>query len=136
MIRAVIDTNIFVSGFLGKGPPHKVLEAWAQAKFKLIVSDEVVMEYESVLNRLFDHNPTLVNRTIESVSLHAEYVQPAILPSKLCRDPNDEIFIRTAIAGRANYIVSGDKDLLVLNPIVNIEVLVPRTFLQILESKE
>jgi putative PIN family toxin of toxin-antitoxin system len=135
MIRAVIDTNIFVSGFLGKGPPHKILEAWSQAKFKLIVSDEIVMEYESVLNRLLDHSPFLVNRTIESVSLHAEYVQPANLSSKLCRDPNDEIFIRTAIAGRVNYIVSGDKDLLVLKTIMNIEVLSPRAFLQIIESK-
>jgi putative PIN family toxin of toxin-antitoxin system len=132
MIRAVIDTNIFVSGFLGKGPPHKVLEAWSAAKFKLVVSDEIVMEYESVLNRLLKHSPFLVNRTIESVSLHAEYVQPVPLNQKLCREPNEEIFISTAVAGRANCIITGDKDLLVLNPVMNVEVLTPRAFLQML----
>ncbi len=135
MIRAVLDTNIFVSGFLGKGPPNKILKAWSKANFKLIVSDEIVMEYETVLNRVLDHSPLLVNRTIESVSLHAEYVQPLALTPKLCRDPNDEIFIQTAVAGRANYVVSGDKDLLVLNPIMNIQILTPRAFLQIIESK-
>ena len=129
MIKAVIDTNVFVSGFLGKGPPHKILEAWSQAKFKLVVSSEIVLEYEAVLNKLLDHNPLLVVRTIESIRLHAEYAQPDLIPPlPLSRDPNDQIFIATAFAGKVDYIVSGDKDLLVLNPIINIKIIQPRAF--------
>ncbi len=133
MIRAVIDTNVFVSGFLGKGPPRQILEAWSQAKFKLIVSSEIVLEYEAVLNRLLDHSPFLVDRTIESIRLHAEYAQAVAAPSlPPCRDPNDQIFIQTALAGRADYIVSGDKDLLVMSPILKIQVVKPRTFHELL----
>jgi putative PIN family toxin of toxin-antitoxin system len=111
MTRVVIDTNVFVSGTLWKGIPQRVLQAWAENRFKLVVSSEVVQEYEAVLNKLLDHQPELVNRLVETVRLHAEYVQPAILPNQICRDPDDDVFIATALSGKADYLVSGDKDL-------------------------
>lgn len=133
MIRAVIDTNIFVSGTLWKGVPHKVLALWSQAKFKLVVSQEIVNEYEGVLKSLLSHQSELADRILETIRFHSEYVQPMKLPKSICRDPNDEMFISTALAGKVDYIVSGDKDLLVLNGLLDLKILNPRQFLEALE---
>lgn len=59
MIKAVVDTNVFISGTLWKGSPHKVLELWSASKFKLVVSHEIVNDYETVLNNLLNHQPEL-----------------------------------------------------------------------------
>jgi putative PIN family toxin of toxin-antitoxin system len=65
MIKAVVDTNVFISGTIWKGSPHKVLAHWAAAKFKLVVSHEIVNEYETI-------------------RMHSEYVQPMKLPKPIC----------------------------------------------------
>jgi putative PIN family toxin of toxin-antitoxin system len=128
MIKAVIDTNVFISAILWKGTPQKVLEKWSQGKFKLIVSNEIVLEYEEILNRLLNHSQQITHRAIETVRLHAEYVQPISLPKPICRDPDDDIFIGTALSAKADYIVSGDKDLLSLKEIMNTKIVTPREF--------
>ena len=134
MIKVIIDTNVFVSGTLWKGTPHKVLELWSEGKFKLVVSVEIVNEYEEVLSNLLNHQQDLVDRILETIRMHSEYVQPVKLPKAICRDPNDEMFLMAALAGKVDYIVSGDKDLLVLNNTLNLNVVNPRQFLDALGS--
>jgi len=84
MIKAVVDTNVFISGTIWKGSPHKVLAHWAAAKFKLVVSHEIVNEYETVLNKLLNHQPDLIERILETIRMHSEYVQPMKLPKPIC----------------------------------------------------
>ena len=132
MIKVIVDTNVFVSGTLWKGAPHKVLELWSSAKFKLVVSSDIVNEYEAVLGNLLSHQPDLVAQILETIRMHSEYVHPMNLPKRICRDPNDDMFISTALAGKVDYIVSGDKDLLVLNNVLDLKVVSPRQFLEAL----
>lgn len=129
MIKAVVDTNVFISGTIWKGTPHRVLELWSASKFKLVVSNEIVNEYESVLNKILTHQPELVERILETIRMHSEYVQPIKLPKPICRDPNDDMFLSAALAGKVDYIVSGDKDLLVLSNVWDVKILNPRQFL-------
>lgn len=129
MIKVIVDTNVFVSGTLWKGAPHKVLELWSEGKFKLVVSVEIVNEYEAVLNKLLNHQQDLVGRILETIRMHSEYVQPTKFPKAICRDPNDDMFLGAALAGKVDYIVSGDKDLLVLNNIGNLKIINSRQFL-------
>lgn len=51
------------------------------------------------------------------------------LPKPICRDPNDDMFLSAALAGKVDYIVSGDKDLLVLNSVLDLKIINPRQFL-------
>ncbi len=134
MIKAIIDTNVFVSGTLWKGSPHKVLALWSEAKFKLVVSKEIVDEYEAVFSNLLNHQQDLVARILETIRVHAEYVQAAKLQKPICRDPNDDMFLAAAFAAKSNYIVSGDKDLLVLNDVLDLKIVNPRQFLDVLEK--
>lgn len=129
MIRAIIDTNVFVSGTIWKGAPHKVLGQWSSGKFKLVVTHEIVAEYEAVLSSLLNHQPELVSQILETIRIHVEFVQPVKLQKPVCRDPNDDMFIAAALGARVDFIVSGDKDLIVLDGVVGLKIVKPRTFL-------
>lgn len=129
MIRAIIDTNVFVSGTIWKGAPHQVLSLWSDGRFKLVVSHEIVTEYEAVLNNLLNHQPELVSQILETIRIHAEFVQPVKLQKPVCRDPNDDMFIAAALGARVDFIVSGDKDLIILDGVMGLRIVKPRGFL-------
>jgi putative PIN family toxin of toxin-antitoxin system len=57
LIRVVVDTNVFISGIFWSGTPMKVLEAWIDGKFKLIISHDILVEYERVFEELDEKNP-------------------------------------------------------------------------------
>ncbi len=131
MIRAVVDTNVFISGIFWSGTPLKVLEAWIDGRFKLIVSNEILVEYERVFEELNKKakNPNS-NRILELVKLNAEMVIPVTFVKPICRDKDDDKFLTAAIGGSAQYIVTGDDDLLVLNGHQHLKILKPKSFLE------
>lgn len=130
MIRAVVDTNVFISGVFWKGSPLKVLEAWIDGKFKLITTTEILVEYERVLEtisqktKFSDHK-----RILELVKLNAEMVNPIAFTRPVCRDKHDDKFLAAAIGGGAQYIVTGDADLLILDAYHDIKIKKPKAFL-------
>ncbi len=134
MIRVIIDTNVFISGTMWKGTPHKILEYWSASRFKLVVSGEIVNEYELVLHHFLNHQPELISKIVETIRMNSEFVQPTQLQKSICRDPKDEMFLTAALAGKVDYIVSGDKDLLVLDKIFDFKIFSPRQFFDIINS--
>jgi predicted nucleic acid-binding protein len=62
-------------------------------------------------------------------------VKPEPLPKRVCRDPDDDVVLATAVAGRADFIVTGDDDLLVLKRFRGIRILSPRQVLEMLHAK-
>lgn len=115
-MRAVIDTNVWVSALLTPtGPPARVLAAYRAARFSLIISDPLVTELASVLTR-----PRIAVRysvTLERVAallalLQRDAIQvPVHGIVRISRDPDDDAVIETAIRGEADVIVSRDDDL-------------------------
>ncbi|MCM0604895.1 MAG: putative toxin-antitoxin system toxin component, PIN family [Xanthomonadaceae bacterium] len=130
MIRAVIDTNVFASGIFWKGPPYKILDAWVVGKFKMIATAEILNEYETVIGDLSTrYGYTEKQRILELVKLNAEFVSPVLFTKPVCRDPKDDMFLSAALAGNAKYLVSGDKDLLVIDVFKGISIIKPKEFL-------
>lgn len=130
MIRVVVDTNVFVSGVFWKGPPLQILEAWADGKFKLIVTTEILTEYERVLNELnIKAKSPNCERILELVKLNAEMVNPIAFAKPVCRDKDDDKFLAAALGGGALYIASGDDDLLVLDGHQGLKIMKPKAFL-------
>ncbi len=144
ILRVVIDTNLFVSGLLSKqGQPFVLLEAWRAQRFILLMSDEQRAELEDVLAR-----PRLIRRynlsPPEAATLLAlvdHHSQRVVLTSALplaVRDVKDEMILASALEGSADYLVTGDDDLLILNkhPEVGRLSIVPvRDFLAILDER-
>jgi putative PIN family toxin of toxin-antitoxin system len=136
--RVVIDTQLFLRAAINaKSLPAAMIFRLA-GSYDLIISPAIRAEIYDVLNRpeLRAKFPSLTDAVVEQVmSLFdaAVWIEPAEV-SSVSRDPKDDIFLACAAAGSAEYIVSEDKDLLVLNPYNDIQIVNAADFLKILEA--
>jgi putative PIN family toxin of toxin-antitoxin system len=141
--RVVVDTNLFVSGLIVKrGLPHRLLSHWRHGSFTLLISEEQREEIQIVL-----HRPVIVERygitpeeraellwLIDAIAVRVGSHQP--LPLTV-RDAKDEIILASALGGRADFLVTGDEDLLVLSGSAEIgplRILRARELVELLET--
>lgn len=136
MIRAVIDTNVLVSGSIkGGSPPAKILQAWRKGKFILVTSESILNEVSRVLNyRKIKTKYHLRKKDIEGL-LFALYLGSDVTPDRLkvniiTQDPEDNKFISCALEGQADYIVTGDEHLLRIKEYKGINVVTAHEFLK------
>jgi len=129
----VLDTNIIVSASLVKeGKARKALDK-AQSTGVVLMSVAVLAEVEEVLNRpKFDKYVTATERKLFLAGF-VKTVQFVEIEEtiKICRDPKDDKYLELAVDGKATCIVSGDADLLVLNPFRDITILTVQDFLEL-----
>lgn len=127
--RVVIDTNIFISAILYGGNAEKILRLFQDSNITLIVSPETTVELFTKLQK-FSVDRQLMEDLDAILDAHTFKVIPK-RKIKRSRDPADDIFLEAAVAGRADYIITGDKDLLVLHHIDSIRIVSPKEFLDI-----
>ncbi|HLD74821.1 MAG TPA: putative toxin-antitoxin system toxin component, PIN family [Bdellovibrionota bacterium] len=129
-MRVVLDTNIVVSGLFFKGIPDHIFELWYQRKFDLLISPDILNEYTRVIGELNRKYPAVqVKPLLDLITLNAHVVEPGKGPIPSCDDPDDEIFLATAMAGKAHYIVTGDKALLRVKTYPGGQVISPKQFI-------
>ncbi|MBI3454692.1 MAG: putative toxin-antitoxin system toxin component, PIN family [Candidatus Rokubacteria bacterium] len=118
-MRAVVDTNVMVSATLIRGGNEDgILRAWQRGAFELVLSPAILEE----IGRVFSCEKLLKARWMterEIVLLLETLAQGSVLVPgttsvRACRDADDDKFLAAAVEGRAQYVVSGDKDLLAL----------------------
>ena len=132
MVKAVIDANVFVSGFLRDGTARRILEAYEENKFLLCLSPSLLDEISSVLRRPKFSKSVSTSDVEEFISI-IESSGLLILPTKsvsICRDPKDDHILACALEASADFIVTGDKDLLILKSFRQILILSPVEFLR------
>ena len=116
-MRVVVDTNIWISALLNPaGHPARVRKALEEGRFSLISSEPILEELAGVvarprLARRYPLGTDDANRLVALVRAAATELMEASGSVHLCRAPRDDIFIETAIAGRADALVSRDDDL-------------------------
>ncbi len=131
-MKIVIDTNVFASGVYWKGPPYRILQMWESGRFKLVVSPPILDEYRRVLIELSIHRPGIqFERALALIDLHADVVKPIKFAHPICSDPDDDKFLGTALSAGASYVITGDKALLKQNGFRDLQVLSPKSFLNI-----
>lgn len=136
-IKAVVDTNIWVSAVLNAGAARQLVQLLAVDRFELCSSAQLMAELISVLHRPKvttivkedDVEELLLIVQDKATTLDVEHV-PAI-----SRDPKDDVFLACAQAGRANYLVTGDNDLLCLKAHGATKIVTPAEFLEILSGE-
>ena len=136
MIRAVLDTNVFISAVLFSGRVAEFVPAWQAERFTFLVSRPILEEYLRVLSypkfRLtHDEIQAILD---EELLPFIEVVAPRRKITAVRRDPSDNKFLECAQAGRAKYIVSGDTDLLSMQVYRRIKIVPATEFLRILHS--
>lgn len=129
-MRLVIDTNVFISGVFFSGPPHRILQAWKGGRIKLVLSPEILAEYQATGEELAVKFPGVdLNPWMELVATLAVVVNAPPLAEQVCTDPDDDMFLACAIASRTGIVTSGDKALLAASGYKGVTVLTPRQFL-------
>jgi len=128
-MRVILDTNVFVSGVFFSGPPYEILDAWRRGKVELILSPDILEEYERVGEELAQRFPGVdLAPSLQLLAAKATVVNAAPLAECVCTDPDDDKFLACAVASRTRLIVSGDKALLRVSGYKGIVVLRPRDF--------
>ena len=129
--RFVFDTNVLISAFLfSQSKPRQALDQ-ATVIGVIVLSNSVLSELEEVLYRpKFDRYLTKERRQefIEDLTENAQFIDVTEQINE-CRDPKDNKYLELALSGQAECIVTGDDDLLVLNPWRGIEILTVQEFL-------
>jgi putative PIN family toxin of toxin-antitoxin system len=139
MIRAVLDTNIIVSGLLWGGLPGLVFQAARDELFVALLTEALLSETITVLARdKFEEQLAArqidLKKLTEQYRAAAEIVDPAEVPAGIVRDPKDEMILACAVGAQADFIVSGDKDLLTLVSYEGIPILTAEQFLSRLSN--
>jgi putative PIN family toxin of toxin-antitoxin system len=127
-VRLVLDTNVIVAGLVSEGLCHEIVETHLPdhvAILSRVMWDELVEKLGDRFGLYADELPLL-----DLYHRHAEWVDPPPLKAPACRDPDDDWILATAIAGRAEVIVTGDGDLLDLGAFEGVAILTPRKLLE------
>jgi putative PIN family toxin of toxin-antitoxin system len=128
--RIVVDTNVLISRLLPGSVPSRAVRKAAEVG-QLLVSTATMEELAVVLGRAkLDRYLTVADRQefIRLLGRIAEMV-PIVRVVRACRDPRDDRFLEVAVNGRADLIVTGDRDLLELDPFMGIAILSPAAYL-------
>jgi putative PIN family toxin of toxin-antitoxin system len=140
MIRAVLDANVIVSAVLTTaGIPAQILDAWRTERFALLVSAPILEEVARVLEypRLarLHHWPQAKIRDFVAELAYLGIMTPGEITLNVVRnDPADNRYLECAVEGAADYLVSGDQDLLDLHEHSGIRIVSSSTFLEALRS--
>lgn len=116
LIRVVIDTNVWISAFINPlGPPARLIERAQQGEFALVLSDYLIDEIREVcqrerIRRRLRINPGDIDTLLERFRIESITVETAGT-LRLCRDPDDDRILETAVTGRVHYLISRDDDL-------------------------
>lgn len=133
-MKAVVDTNILIRALIKpRGTVGPIIRRLRDGDYTLVYSAPILGELiEKLALPRIRHKYRLeeseTGALIALIALRGELVVPA-RKVKVCRDPADDMFIETALAGAAEYVVTGDKDLLTLKKFETVRFVTPRTFL-------
>jgi len=130
-MRVILDTNVLISAVLIKNSVSDITLRKAQNNCTILCSNSIFNEYtKKLLLPRFNKYASLIKRTnmLNDIEKEALFIDPEVEISE-CRDPKDNKFLELAIAANADCIVTGDKDLLVLNPFRGIKIVSPSDFL-------
>jgi putative PIN family toxin of toxin-antitoxin system len=130
-MRPVVDTNVFVSTALKDNSLPFFVVRWIERHDGLLTSVATEQQLLEVLARPYIAAATIpaLREGVARILAAAELV-PIVERIAACRDPTDDKFLELAVSGHADLIISGDADLLALNPFRNIPIVTPAIFVQ------
>lgn len=126
-MKVVLDTNVLLAAMATHGLCELVLSVCLQ-HHSIVISDPILDEFRGHLVGKFKMPVVQADEIVKFILDGSRLVVPADIPPAACRDPSDLMVLGTAIAGGAECIVTGDKDLLVIQNFGAVAILSPRAF--------
>lgn len=127
-MRALLDSSVLIAAVISRAGTCATLLEDVLNDHEWITSDFILSELSRKLRDKFKYPENEIAEIREMTMIAAEFVTPVEIPVDACRDPNDLPILGTAIAGRAEIIITGDKDLLALETFRGIPIVRPGEF--------
>jgi putative PIN family toxin of toxin-antitoxin system len=126
-MRLVLDTNVLIAALIARGVCADLLEHCVLGH-TIVTSAVILTELRENLVGKFKYTTQEADEAVDLLQSQSEIVTPEDLEQPVCRDPDDDQILGTAVGGKAECIVTGDKDLLVLQQYQGIEIVSPGDF--------
>ncbi len=128
--KVVVDSNVWISAIVFGGAPRRVFETIVQEGLRLVVSAEILTEIRRVVVAKFPDFIDDVEALFGTLRDQVETVPLGSITVQVCRDPDDNRVLETAILSGAAAIISGDKDLLTLDSYEGVAISRPQVWLE------
>lgn len=142
MAKAVFDSTVLVSAFLSKsGVSRELLHRAEAGDFAICVAEEIFDEIQRVLleypriRKRYRYADEAVTEYVGLLRVVAQVIVKLPKIEKVVRDPNDDMIIACAVKAAAEYVVTRDKDLLILTEYEGVKILTPEEFLGLLKEQ-
>ena len=126
-MKILFDTNVLVSGFIGRGTCHEVILD-ATANHQVYYTDFVISEFQSVFRRKFKFPESLIHEFTTLIKIYFNKAETAPGVLNVCRDDSDNQILADALSNGIELIISGDPDLLELKNYKGIKIIFPRAY--------
>jgi len=128
-VKALFDTNVLLAAFLTEGVCAKLLTRARKRQFDLVTCPFILHEFERILVKKFASTKQEKENAVALIAEAArDIVQPSGKLSGVCRDKDDDNVLSCALEAAADYVVTGDKDLLALKSFRGTGIITPREF--------
>jgi uncharacterized protein len=127
-VKIVLDTNVLIAALIARGVCHELLEHCV-LQHTLITSEFILNETHENLIERFGYSAELAEEAVGVLRSGMSVVSVSKLENPVCRDPDDDNILATAVSASCDCIITGDKDLLVLMTYEGISIFSPRDFL-------
>jgi uncharacterized protein len=128
-VRVVLDTNVLVAAFLTEGICYKLLLRARKKDYDLVLSADIVAEFEEVLLRKFSLSQSELSDVRDLLAEATQEMRRENDPIEpVSRDPHDDKILACASASGADYLVTGDEDLLVIDHYGGTKIIAPGDF--------
>lgn len=127
-MKVVLDTNVLIAALIARGVCADLLEH-CMLSHTLVTSDFILDEPRGHLLGKFNHTDKDADQAVGLFKSQMQLVTPRPLDAPACRDSDDDQILGTALAGQAECIITGDKDLLILQQYEGIQIVSPGGFL-------
>jgi putative PIN family toxin of toxin-antitoxin system len=134
MIRAVVDTNVYVSALVFGGVPALALQLAELGLFQLVASQEIHEELVATLTGKFGWSKDRAESACRELWQEAHWVVPS-QDVQASRDPDDDYILACALDSQAAFVITGDNDLLALHPFRGVAIVTPAAFLARIRSE-
>lgn len=127
-MKIVVDTNVLISGVFFGGFPRKVLSSIVEKRITAFATAEIIDEYEEIVEEMIARKQGNISKDILSPLIQVLKIIEPVSAVRVSRDPDDDKFLGCAKDAKALFIVSGDKDLLVLGEYEGVLIVTAKEF--------
>lgn len=135
MLKVIVDANVWIAALLNPGKPREIQEKLKENCYQLLFAEPLLRELTEVTSRPKFHQkikPQRRDRLVRLIKDKATVIQlPSEIPA-ICRDPDDDMYLMCAKIAKADFIVTGDPDLLSLAEYEGVKIITAAKFLKIL----